>query len=456
MTLESKILEGLVPGVEETRQVMATRRGLEDAATEALSKMGLDGVAKVQGSIAKDTWISGDMDLDCFLILAPETPEESFESIVSKVAEDVLKSPRKKYAQHPYIIGKRDGLQVDLVPSYRIETADQRLSAVDRTPLHTEWVRTHLDTEARNQVRLAKQWCKGVGIYGAETRIGGLSGYLVEVLVHQFSNFRGFIQWAASGAKPRRIAFESDDVNDDVSPLVVVDPVDATRNCAAAVTSDALELLEEAATTYLTQPDSKYFRPEPPRRESESVLSSHLAQEGVHWFGLVLKPETDRLDLVFPQFQRASRVASDALERAGFPVRRVRVDAWDDDKTVGLQWITDAVELPPKRIHRGPPASQVPNADKFRSKWSTHPDVSGEILVGDDGRLEVELDVLARTSEAWMQTNLSLALTGKHVQRALAKGGAIITDTGSVPDSWAPIVADHVLDRRPWQRQSLD
>ncbi len=445
--LEHDILERLCPTDEERRRVQAARESLEIAATEALAATGAGGVAQVQGSIAKNTWISGDTDMDCFLVLPQQTPEDSLDQLVGRVAAKVLQSPQKKYAQHPYVIGERDGFQVDLVPAYHIESPDQRLSAVDRTPLHTQWVLDHLNDATKDQVRLLKQWCKGVGVYGAETAIGGFSGYLLEVLVHHFGDFRAVLDWATQG-QPSRIAITEDAVDDDVSPLVVVDPVDASRNCAAAVTKESLSTLKEAAKAYLAEPSERFFFPHPARVESATTLDAALATEQATWLGLRLTPQTDRLDLVYPQFQRASRVASDALERAGFPVRRIRVDIVGAD--VCIQWVLDDVTLPAEKTHTGPAARKEPNASKFRAKWEGHANAISEVHEVD-GYLAVSVRILERTPAQWLRAHATQALTGKHVQKAL--GSALFaSEPGEVDPDWAPLVADHVLARRPWER----
>lgn len=452
MTIEDDILRELTPDAAERRTTAEARTSLEGAATKALQAMGIDGTAQVQGSIAKDTWIAGDADMDCFLVMPLDTPENALEGIVTKVADVVLEDAQKKYAQHPYLIGRRDGFQVDLVPAYRIESPDQRLSAVDRTPLHTEWVMKHLDDDAKDQVRLTKQWCKGVGVYGAETRIGGFSGYLIEVLIDHLGGFGAFLGWAAGGCAPRRIVTDADDVQDDVSPLVVVDPVDPTRNCAAAVTDNVLETTQEAANAYRDRPDRRFFFPAPPLGEADDDLHRHQTDAGETWMGIVLRPHTDRLDLVFPQFQRAVRVATEALERAGFTPRRTRVDILDEGRSVGLQWVLDDAPLPATRTHQGPPTRHEQNASRFRDKWNGHPDAEGGVVVGDDGRLAVTVRITARTPEAWLQEHLGDALPGKHVQKALQRDPRVISDPAQAPEGWKPMVADHVLDRRPWQR----
>ncbi len=452
--MEADVLARVTPGDAERAAVQALAHALEADADAVLHRRGVPGRAAVQGSIAKDTYLAGDRDVDCFLLLDPSVPEEQLEAVTEAVAGEVLAGARKKYAQHPYLVGEREGAQVDLVPAYAVAAASQKMSAVDRTPFHTAWVREHLDDDGRCAVRLAKKWLKGVGVYGADTATAGFSGYLVEVLVAWLGSFPAFVDWLARSATPRRVALGDDHVDDDVSLLVVVDPVDAGRNCAAAVGEDTLLRATQAARAYRAAPSEAFFFPAPPRPEEPTALHAALRAAGAAWVGLELTPRTDRLDIVLPQFQKAARALGDALSRAGFPVRSHAVHVGvDDDGTerVAMQWRTDDVTLPPSRVHAGPVADVEPNAGRFRKKWDGHPDALGPVEAGDDGRLRVEVAVRDRRPHEHLATAAPKIGLGKHVQAAL-RTHRVLADPANAGGFWAPAVADFVLDRRPWQR----
>ena len=434
------VLTRITPDADEQARMDATVASILAAAQAAMDEAGLDGEASVQGSVAKGTWLAGNTDIDLFLLLDPATPQEALKDAAATVGQAILDNPQTKYAQHPYLIGTFQGYDVDLVPAYAVAAAGAHMSAVDRTPFHTRWVLDHSDTALRDDIRLAKKWCKGVEIYGADTATGGFSGYLVEVLVIAQGGFDGFIHWLS---RPGRVAMGDDQVDDDVSPLVVVDPVDAARNCAAAIHADVLERATHAATAYLADPSEAFFFPAPPRDEPEACQQA-LEGQGLAWIGLCMTPQTDRLDLVFPQFQRAARTLSDAFERAGFQVLRHRVDELDD---VCMQWLVKDVELSATFPRQGPAPDKEPNARKFRQKWQDNPDAAGPIEEVD-GRLQVLVHRTARTPAAWLAQELPRFQGGKHVVAAL-KHHVI---EGRPRASWAPLVTDFILDRRPWQR----
>lgn len=468
-------LEGILARVRPTpAQEAALAQDVDDllfVAGAAMERLGLTGEPSVQGSVAKGTWLRGEADIDLFLLLDPGLDEARLKAAAEALGAHLLEGPRRRYAQHPYVVGTFRGRTVDLVPAYRVAAAHERMSAVDRTPFHTEWVRRHLDDAGCSQVRLLKRWMKGTEVYGAQTAAGGFSGYLVEVLVVRFGGFAQVLAWLAAGARPRRLALGDDHVEDEVAPLVVVDPVDPARNCAAAVRDDTLARAVEAAQAWSREPAEAFFFPAPPRAEPAEALHAALRRQGAAWVGLAVAPQTDRLDIVLPQFQRSARLAAQALERAGFPVRRLDVQPYDDEARVGLQWVCDDVELPAVRVHAGPVEDAGPNAQRFRQKWQGHPLAQGPVETAPGGQLTVRVRVPQRTPFDWLRANPGV-LTGRHVQEALAAAeagagavgrpagaagsaagtGAFLGDPAQAEGGWAPRVADVVLDRRPWQR----
>ena len=50
----------------------------------------------------------------------------------------------ERYASHPYVTGYIEGYYVDFVPCYNIKNSDELKSAVDRTLLHTEYIKSKL------------------------------------------------------------------------------------------------------------------------------------------------------------------------------------------------------------------------------------------------------------------------------------------------------------------------
>ena len=100
----------------------------------------------------------------------------------------MLDSYEIRYAEHPYVHGIVKGVEVDVVPCYRLKDASRIKSAVDRTPFHHEWLKDRIKGK-ENEVRLLKGFLKANGLYGAEYKVRGFSGYLCELLIMFYGSF---------------------------------------------------------------------------------------------------------------------------------------------------------------------------------------------------------------------------------------------------------------------------
>jgi len=140
------------------------------------------------GSYARNTWLRGNLEIDVFILFPEETPIEELERIGLEIGKAVVDEYELRYAAHPYVHGKVFGVEVDVVPCYKLKSPDKIKSAVDRTPFHHDWLKDRIKGK-ENDVRLLKQFLKANGIYGAEYKVRGFSGYLCELLVVFYGSF---------------------------------------------------------------------------------------------------------------------------------------------------------------------------------------------------------------------------------------------------------------------------
>ena len=154
----------------------------------------------VAGSAARGTNLRGNSDIDIFLLFKNPVPKEKMEKTAIEVAKRLVKGNKNesyivRYAEHPYarLFLDNVGLRVDLVPAYKITSASERITSVDRTQLHNQFVKSSLSQRQRDDVRVLKALLKFHGIYGAEARTEGFSGYLCELLIHTYGSFAGLL-----------------------------------------------------------------------------------------------------------------------------------------------------------------------------------------------------------------------------------------------------------------------
>jgi tRNA nucleotidyltransferase (CCA-adding enzyme) len=79
--IKADILKEIVPSDKEKKEITSLTNTIVSHLTEKISKTNLKARVEVVGSIAKDTWISRDRDLDIFIVFDISTPLEELKKM---------------------------------------------------------------------------------------------------------------------------------------------------------------------------------------------------------------------------------------------------------------------------------------------------------------------------------------------------------------------------------------
>jgi tRNA nucleotidyltransferase (CCA-adding enzyme) len=193
------------------------------------------------GSLAKGTNIAGNNEFDIFLLFPRHYSHHEMTMLGVHYARKAFAGMRveSRYAEHPYIQVFSGDYHADVVPAYKIADISQKGSSVDRTQLHTTYVNSKLDSKGKDSVRLLKRFMKNFGIYGAELRVEGFSGYLCELFIIKYGSLMSLFEHAASW-EAFLLVLEGDEGGQAARkrfnlPLVAIDLVDPGRNVVAVV-----------------------------------------------------------------------------------------------------------------------------------------------------------------------------------------------------------------------------
>jgi len=263
------VLERITPKKAQRAKIEGLAKKLEAKVAEVSRRFGVEAEVRLEGSVAKDTWLSEEPDVDIFMRVPKTIPRKSLGKVCLQIAKKATEGAQhvERFAEHPYLEAIVDGVRVNIVPCYKVEKGEW-LSATDRTPYHTDYVRSRLDKQMLSEVRLLKKFMKGIGVYGAEIKIGGFSGYLCELLVLHFKSFLNTLE--AFAHYKRRMTIDIENYYEGrenelkllfKEPLVIVDPVDKGRNVASAVQPQKLFTFTVAARAFLKNPSLKFFYP---------------------------------------------------------------------------------------------------------------------------------------------------------------------------------------------------
>ncbi len=367
MNLKS-VLRRIVPTKEEEAQLREVVSDLLDSAQKVIDELGIDVKPFLTGSVAKNTHLKN-AEIDIFIGFSSEISRKDLERYGLRIGERVVKG-RKMYAEHPYIHGVYRGHEVDIVPCYRLKSAAGRITAVDRTPFHAKYVVGKLKKGQENEVRLFKQFAKGVGIYGAEAKVQGLSGYLCEVLVLKYGTFTELIESVSEWRDRVHIELEGRAKKRFDEPLIVVDPIDPRRNVSSAVSATQLARFIHACREYRENPSEEFFFPNELGTRSKDELWTEMERRGTHFVCVETgKPDiTD--DVLYPQLRKMEKVVTELCEAEDFSVLDSRYAVTDGKIMLLLE--LEVWRLPLAKKHFGPPTINK-NSSRFLAKWSSSP-----------------------------------------------------------------------------------
>jgi tRNA nucleotidyltransferase (CCA-adding enzyme) len=369
------VLKRVIPDQEERARVLTLAEELRLKVSQAAEKAGIDATVRIEGSVAKDTWLSGEPDIDIFMQVPTSMSREAFGTTCLEIAKEATKGFRQveRFAEHPYLEAYVNEVRVNIVPCYRVKRG-QWISATDRTPYHTDYVKARLDESLCEEIRLLKRFMKGIGAYGAEIKIGGFSGYLCELLVLRYKTFLGVLEAFADWRERKLIDYEGYYKGREnearkvfQEPLIVVDPVDKGRNVASALRRERLDEFIAASRGFLQQPSEKYFYPSEVQPFKPEKIAEILKVRGSALI-LVKFGKVDAVpDVLWGQLYKSQRSLLKLLQRHDFKV--IREAVWSNEKDLNLfLFEVEHRFLPPIKRHLGPPVEKRADCENFLMK----------------------------------------------------------------------------------------
>ncbi len=289
------------------------------------------------GSTARGTQLRGSSDIDIFLLFPRHMDKEQIKKKGLEYAKKTVKPGANesyviKYAEHPYLklFLKDIGITADIVPAFKISDAKERITAVDRTQLHNEFMSEKLSQVQKKQVIALKMFLKSHGIYGAGARYEGFSGYLCELLIYHYGSFIGVLENAASLKLPVLIdpltrangslTQTKDSVARFKKEFIVIDPTDKNRNVAAVVSDESLGRLIAISKMMLEKPSLEFFYgPRYSDTYSARKISNIRKNLGIDLYLLAFKIPDITEEIIWQQTRRFGHQIGGILKKNGFP-----------------------------------------------------------------------------------------------------------------------------------------
>ncbi|MDD5340213.1 MAG: CCA tRNA nucleotidyltransferase [Candidatus ainarchaeum sp.] len=361
-----KILRQVLPMIRPSRLEMKEEAAFTKsllAHIQASAPAGSEAV--LTGSMAKRTFLREKRDVDVFVLFRRSVPRDRLEPLIKGIMGKAFpgRAYQLSYAEHPYARFRLEGRRIDLVPAYRIADASERVSAVDRSVLHTSFVLKKLrDVDS---VLLLKSFLQANSLYGAEIKIQGFSGYLCELLVIRYGSFMNLLRAASKWKPPVFIDIKGyhkgkaiREAQLRLGRFVVIDPTDANRNVAAAVSPENLSSFVRLCKSFLKKPSAQFFLRKPESFEDKVARAAKGAK-----LIMVTLPRPDVVDdVLWGQLHRMAGQLE--LHLSGFGPKAILAD--DGQHIVRLALVLGTDLLPPTMEIEGPPLSMKPHVKRFR------------------------------------------------------------------------------------------
>ncbi|PNX52962.1 MAG: CCA tRNA nucleotidyltransferase [Thermoplasmata archaeon M9B2D] len=445
--IETIVIKKITPTQKEKKQIQDIIKSLKEKVKKEINKTKIPITIELVGSTAKDTYIRTSVDIDLFLLFPPSVPREILQKKGLAIGRAILENQEECFAEHPYIRGTFQGYKTELVPCYKIEDASQKLSAVDRTPFHTKYIQDHLKQSQKKEVRLFKQFLKGINCYGAEAEIEGFSGYLCEIIILKYGTFQHSIEQAAQWSYGEKLALQPGTYPDFPTPLTFIDPVDSERNVASALSKEKFKVFKKACTDYQNQPRLTFFFPKKIKPWSIDKIKKELDATNV--IGVKIQKPAIIPENLYPQIRKAMRAIRDLCNHHGFTIKNATFTV--EKKNVYIILFPSTKTLSKTILHLGPPASLKKNADEFIKKWQDHPRTT-QIPFQRDGRLYVEIEREYTEIRNLLEDKIRRLSLGRNMDSETAKKLTVLEKNDLLTENLRIFWTDFLDPRMSWER----
>jgi len=366
MKLLDEVLKEIKPSAQEEKAMRARTKGVLARLGKALP----DCKVILGGSGEKGTWLRETHDFDIFVMFPKKKYMEKSDQlsiILEKKIKNLYKI-KKLHGSRDYFQTVIDKFTFEIVPILETTKANSAVNITDVSPLHAKWVKKY--KKYADDIRLTKQFFKAGKIYGAESYINGFSGYVCEILTINYKGFyklvRAIVKWKSKQVidiinyhKGKNVLFELDKAK-TVGPLIIIDPVQASRNAAAAVAKEKFDEAIKYAKAFISKPSVKYFRI---RYLDWQTLKKKAGRDEFYEFEV--KSLTGKEDVVGCKLLKSFEHIKRKLDANEFIIK---FSDWEWNKTARFYFIIKNMEFSKYKILKGPPSKMKFYALQFKKK----------------------------------------------------------------------------------------
>jgi tRNA CCA-adding enzyme len=266
-----EVLIKIKPTEEETKEINVLVKKFLDELKKKISKSKIKAEIFIGGSFAKKTLIKKEKyDIDIFIRFDKKYKDNEISKLLGKVLgkNSILIHGSRDY----FRVKLKEDTYVELVPVKKINNPKEALNTTDLSYMHVKYINSKVKSEKMlDEIRLAKAFVHACECYGAESYIGGFSGYSLELLVYYYKGFLNFIKAVSKEKGKIIIDIEKVYKNKNTimldlnsaklgSPIILIDPTYKHRNALAALTQETFRKFQIECKKFLENPKIDSFK----------------------------------------------------------------------------------------------------------------------------------------------------------------------------------------------------
>jgi tRNA CCA-adding enzyme len=226
----------------------------------------------IGGSFAKKTVIKKDSyDVDVFVRFDKIYSDKNLSEILKKLLVGIKNISTIHGSRDYYQIRLSPDFFIEVIPVLKIKNSKDSQNITDLSYSHVKYINKKIKSKKLlDDIKLAKAFCHANNCYGAESYIGGFSGYSLELLVYYYKGFLKFLREVIKSKDKiildiekyyKNKKFVLIDLNSSKlnSPIILIDPTYKERNALAALTDETFEKFKKVSQEFLKNPSTKFF-----------------------------------------------------------------------------------------------------------------------------------------------------------------------------------------------------
>jgi tRNA nucleotidyltransferase (CCA-adding enzyme) len=232
----------------------------------------IDAEVFIGGSFAKKTMIKKkSYDIDLFIRFNKKYKEKELPQLTKNLLKDVKNLVVLHGSRDYFRINITPNFFLEIIPVIKVKNPKNAKNITDLSYSHVKYINGKIKSKRiLEEIKIAKAFCYANNYYGAESYIGGFSGYALELLIFYYGSFLKFIKIMSKTKEKIIIDIEKHFKNRSTvlmnlnssklkSPIILIDPTYKQRNALAALSDETFQNFKKTCNEFLKNPSLKFF-----------------------------------------------------------------------------------------------------------------------------------------------------------------------------------------------------